>query len=99
MAFELRFSTEAAEILEDICSKPATRVMCKKVRKALGLLETDPRHRGLNSHQYQSLAGPAGEPVWESYVESQTPGAWRIWWWYGSEQGQITVLTIGPHPD
>lgn len=99
MAFELRFSTEAAEILDDICSRPATSVKCKKVRKALGLLETDPRHRGLNSHQYQSLAGPGGEPVWESYVENQTPGAWRIWWWYGPKQGQITVLTIGPHPE
>ena len=99
MAFELLFSAEASEVLDDICSSPATRVKCKKVRKTLAFIESDPKYPGLHSHAYQSLGGPSGEVVWESYVENQTPGAWRIWWWYGPDDGQITILTIGPHPD
>lgn len=52
----------------------------------------------LQSHRYESLAGPNGEPVWESYVENQTPGAWRVWW-HGPEEGEISILAIGPHAD
>ena len=79
--------------------KPEWSKKLKKVRKTLGQIEINPRHPGLNSHQYESLSGPAGEPIWESYVENQTPGAWRVWWWYGPDNGSITILTIGPHPD
>jgi hypothetical protein len=96
MAFQLVFTAEAASVLERLARSPNK---LKKLRKALALLEANPRHPGLQSHQYESLAGPNGEKVWESYVENRTPGAWRIWWWYGPGKQQITVLTIGPHPD
>ncbi len=36
--------------------------------------------------------------LWESYVENKTPSAWRVWWIYGPADGQITIVTIGPHP-
>jgi len=55
-------------------------------------------HRRLNSHKYQSLTGPNGEDVWESYIENRTPGAWRIWWLYGPTPDTLTILTLGPHP-
>jgi hypothetical protein len=58
----------------------------------------DPRHPGLNSHRYQSVQGPGGEPLWESYVENRTPGAWRVFWIYQPEDS-ITMISIGPHPD
>jgi len=70
----------------------------KKVRKALAQLEVDPRHPGLRSHTFYTLHGPLGEAIWESYVENQTPAAWRIWWYYGPEQGVITVVALGQHP-
>ncbi len=70
----------------------------KKVRHTLGLLQENPRHPGLNSYEYQNFPGvPKTTKVWHSYVENNTPSAWRIWWTYGPDKGQITILKIGPH--
>ncbi|GAA0597935.1 hypothetical protein HPO96_20880 [Kribbella sandramycini] len=95
--FKLVFTREAREVLEDLTS-PQYAVKLKKVRKALGQLERDPRYPALNSHKYSSLHGSAGEEVWDSYVENHTPGAWRIFWHYGPSEDTITILTLGPHP-
>jgi hypothetical protein len=70
----------------------------RKIRKTLGLLSQDPRHPGLNSHKRQAEKGPGGEDVWESYVENNTPSAWRVFWYYGPAPGTVTVFAITPHP-
>jgi hypothetical protein len=44
------------------------------------------------------MKGAAGQPLWDSYVENHTPSAWRIFWHYGPGDGEITIVTIGPHP-
>lgn len=62
------------------------------------LRDIGPGHPGLNSHKYHSLTGPRGEEVWESYVENNTPGAWRLWWVYGPGADTLTIVTVGPHP-
>jgi hypothetical protein len=36
--------------------------------------------------------------VFEAYAENKTPAAWRIFWYYGPDRKQITILTITPHP-
>ncbi len=95
--FELVFTREAQAVLEAM-AKPAYRTKNAKARKALRLLrDVGPSHPGLNSHKYHSLTGPNGEDVWESYVENRTPGAWRIWWVYGTGPDTITIVTLGPH--
>ncbi len=66
--------------------------------KALNLLSENPRHPGLNSHPFDSLDAVFGERIWESYVENNTPSAWRIWWYYGPEDGQIMVVHLAQHP-
>lgn len=33
----------------------------------------------------------------QSYVENNTPGAWRIFWEYGPGARQITVLAVSKH--
>lgn len=70
----------------------------KAVRKALGYLQTNPRHPGLNTHKYTSLSGPGGEDVFEAYAENQTPGAYRIFWFYGPGKKSITIIAITAHP-
>ena len=70
----------------------------RKVLKTLGLLCQDPRYPGLHSHKREAEKGPGGEDVWESYVENNTPSAWRVFWFYGPETGTITVFAITPHP-
>lgn len=97
--FELRYTPEAEQVLVELDSKQYQQKR-KRVLRTLKQLEVQgPRHPGLNSHQYQSVHGPGGATLWESYVENRTPGAWRIWWIYGPQAGQLTIVTIGPHPD
>lgn len=72
----------------------------KQLHKCVSLLTENPRHPGLHSHEYHSLPHPFNpqEKVFEPYVQNRTPGAYRVFWCYGPEAGQITVLAITPHP-
>lgn len=70
----------------------------KSVIKSLKLLSENPRYPGLHTHEYTSLKGPNGEKVFDAYAESSTPAAYRIFWYYGPERKQITVIAITPHP-
>ncbi|HEX6500829.1 MAG TPA: hypothetical protein VF054_17640 [Micromonosporaceae bacterium] len=105
MPYELRFAHAAAQAIQRLIDGgPATAGKLKKVRKALGLLQKDPRYPALHSHLYQHFPGLEKGKVWDSYVENRTPGAWRIYWMYGpdevrdgKETAVITVLVIGPH--
>ncbi|NER92738.1 MAG: hypothetical protein F6J86_02575 [Symploca sp. SIO1B1] len=56
------------------------------------------RHPSLQTHKYDTLSGPNGEEVFEAYVENRTPGAFRVFWYYGPSQGVITIIAITPHP-
>jgi hypothetical protein len=101
MPYKLRFAKQASEMLDALEADRGQQGRLKKVRKALGQLELNPRHPGLHSHQYESFPVDRDVKVWDSYVENKTPGAWRIFWHYGpDEDGHpvITVLQIGPHP-
>ncbi len=72
----------------------------KQVHKCVTHLQTNPRHPGLNTHEFHSLENPyeADGKVFEAYVQNQTPGAYRLFWCYGPDKGQITILAITPHP-
>jgi hypothetical protein len=94
--FKLTFTPEAAAVLRRL--EAANDAKLKKVRKTLGLLEMNPRHPGLATHEFTSLSGPNGEKVFEAYVENRTPGAWRVFWYYGPSSGMIRILNITPHP-
>lgn len=101
MAFKLRFAKQASEMLNALENDPSQQVKLKKVRRALGRLEQNPRHPGLHSHHYESFPADRDVKVWDSYVENRTPAAWRIFWQYGPDepdQRVLTVLYIGPHP-
>jgi hypothetical protein len=106
MSFKLKFSTDAeAQYTALVDGGAATAAKLKKVQKALGLLEQNPRYPGLNSHQYENFPGYPKVKVWDSYVENQAPNAWRIFWMYGPNELNdgtdvpvITILAITPHP-
>jgi hypothetical protein len=70
----------------------------KAVRKALARLEAEPRHPGLQSHEFKSLSSVHGVKVFESYAEQDTPAAYRIFWHYGPEKEQLTIIAITSHP-
>lgn len=98
MQFQLRFTQEALDNLQALQDDRGTAKRLKAVRKALGLLETNPRHPSLKTHKFSSLSGPANEEVFEAYAESRTPAAYRIFWIYGPEKKTITILAITSHP-
>ena len=98
MTFQLLFTDQAAADLDSLEADAGLVKRLKAVRKALALLETNPRHPGLNTHKFSSLKGPCGEEVFEAYAENKTPAAWRVFWYYGPGKKQITILAITPHP-
>lgn len=97
-SFTLRIAAEAVQVLVDLAAAPQYEAKLKKVRGTLGRIQQNPRHPGLNSHKYNSIEGLNGEEIWESYVENNTPSAWRVFWHYGPGAGVITIVTMGPHP-
>lgn len=98
LSFKIVFSDEAEKQYSELESNKGLSKRLKSVRKALGYLELNPRHQGLNTHKYSSLSGPNGEEIFEAYAENNTPGAYRIFWFYGPQKNQITILSITPHP-
>ncbi|WP_250126521.1 hypothetical protein [Chroococcidiopsis sp. CCMEE 29] len=96
MQFRLRFTLEAQATLALLEQNEPKKY--RKVLKTLGLMETNLRHPSLNTHKYQSITGPNGEEVFEAYVESKTPAAFRVFWHYGPHKEVITILAITPHP-
>ena len=73
--------------------------MYKQLGKAMRLLSNDPRYPGLQSHEIDALTARYGMKVWESYLENNTPAAGRIFWVYGPNQGDITIIGLEPHPN
>ena len=98
MDFRLEFTDEADETLDSLEGDKSQKARLKAVRKQLGYLEKNPRHPSLNSKPYRTLSGPQGEPVWESYAQNNTPGAYRILWYYSKNESRVIVIAaIEPH--
>ncbi len=55
MAFELLFTKRASRQLDALEADDGLAKRLKAVRKALGMLETNPRHPGLNTHKFESI--------------------------------------------
>ncbi len=70
----------------------------KAVTKAIRFLFSNPRHPGLQTHEFSSLKGPGGEKIFEAYAEQSTPAVYRVFWYYGPGKDQITIIAITPHP-
>jgi hypothetical protein len=71
----------------------------RKLGKTLLQIATDPRYPGLETHDIEALSNRYGMKVWQSYLENHTPGAGRVFWVYGPDQGDITVIGLEPHPN
>ena len=98
--FELVFARSAQEELGRLEAASRHAGLVKQVKKALGFLQINPRHPSLQTHVFHSLENPyhPQEKVFEAYVQQRTPSAYRIFWCYGPQRGQITILAITPHP-
>lgn len=98
MNFELYFSIQAEESLKVLETNPGFKKEFKAVCKALAYLEQNPKHPSLNTHKYESLSARYECQVFEAYAQNNTPGAYRIFWCYGPNKNNITILDIIAHP-
>ena len=59
-----------------------TEGLFKHMQKCVALLTNNPRHPGLQTHPYSSIANPYDpkQKVFEASVQIQTPGAYRMFW-------------------
>lgn len=72
-------------------------ILYKKWGKALKVLSEDPRYPGLHTHEISSLSNRYGMKVWQSYLENKNSEARRIFWVYGPNQEDITIIGLDPH--
>ena len=72
----------------------------KQVEKCVRLLLEDPRHPGLQTHEFSSIDHPFEKDgkVFEAHAQNRTPGAYRVFWCYGPESGEITIIASTPPP-
>ena len=96
MRFQLIIMPEALRVLEELDQSDPNRAA--RVRNTFAKMQADIKSRGLSTHEYTSVTGPNGEKIFEAYVENKTPNAYRVIWYYGPSKGDITVLTVIPHP-
>lgn len=96
--FDLYWADAVKETYASLGADTSRKKQYKAVKKAVKLLARNPRHPSLQTHEFMSLKGPKGEKVWEAYAEQNTPGAYRILWYYGPPSGVITIFLITPHP-
>lgn len=71
----------------------------QKWGKALKLLSESPTYPSLKTHEIEPLSRRYGHKVWQSYLENQTSGAMRMYWVYGPNQNEITIIGLEPHPE
>ncbi len=100
MMFELRFTKTADNQLKIIEEASSQVALCKQVKKSLGYLQTNLKHPSLKTHSYDLIDHPwdSKGKVFEAYVQNNTPSAYRIFWCYGPNKKQITILSITAHP-
>lgn len=95
--FEIDWTDTAKETYNLLKADASKTKQYKATRKAIRLLAKNPRHPSLQTHPFTSIKGPNGEKVFEAYAEQNTPGAYRILWYYGTSRGKITIFVIMPH--
>ena len=86
MERKLKFTPTADAQLAALEKSSAQAALLAQVRKALGYLEIDPRHPGLHTHEFTSLAVVNGEKIFEAYAQNDTSGSYRIFWHYGPDE-------------
>lgn len=107
MKFNIRMGIpEMEEFWVELCKKSTEgilkgneKVLFKKLVKTLKFLQNDPKYPGLRSHEISQLSKRYGIKVWQSYIENNTPSAGRLFWVYGPDKNDITIIGIEPHPE
>ena len=93
------FWKKLCSAVESDTATPDEVKLYNKMGKVMLHLSQNPRHPGLETHEIAPLSRRYGMKVWQSYLENRTPGAGRIYWVYGPERREITIIGLEPHPN
>lgn len=96
--FKIKLTQEANDQFLNLQQSKDKKAQFKAVGKALAYMNANLRHPSLKTHKFDGIKSPFGGDVFESYAQNKTPGAYRIFWTYGPNKTEITVLAITPHP-
>jgi len=96
--FKIRFTRTAEKQFINLKKNKSHQKAYKAVGKILAFMQNNLRHPSLNTHKFDQLKSPFKGDVFESYAQNKTPGAYRVFWVYGPEKGEITILMIVSHP-
>ena len=66
-----------------------------QLQKALRLLEDNPRHPSLRTHEVKCASGDYGGKIFEGYVNLQ----YRFTWEYGAEKSAIIMRNVDNHDE
>lgn len=107
MAYSIRMGVPEMKALWDTLKKKyhdrtigkTEEQLYKKWGKALKLLSEDPKYPSLKTHDIEPLMKRYGIKVWQSYLKNKTSGAMRMFWVYGPNQQEITIIGLEPHPE
>ena len=107
MSFAIRMGIpEILDLWTDLSKKKAAGTISKKELalynkwgKAMRLLSQDPSYPSLHTHDIEPLTKRYGIKVWQSYLENNTSRAMRMYWVYGPDRQDITIIGLEPHPE
>ena len=71
----------------------------RKWGSALIKLAMDPFYPSLQSHEIEPLSKRYGMKVWQSYSDNKKSRARRMYWVYGPDKSDITIIGLEPHPE
>lgn len=91
--------TELQTKYRDGAIKKKEEELYRKWGNALKKLSDDPFYPSLQTHEIPPLSKRYGVKVWQSYLENKTSGARRMYWVYGPNQQEITIIGLEPHPE
>lgn len=52
-----------------------------------------------SNHEIEPLSRRYGMKVWQSYLENKPVAPMRMYWVYGPDQKDITIIGLEPHPE
>ena len=107
MSFAIRMGIpEMLDLWTDLSKKKTAGTISKKELalynkwgKAMRLLSQDPSYPSLHTHDIEPLTKRYGVKVWQSYLENNTSRAMRMYWVYGPDRQDITIIGREPHPE
>ena len=107
MTYKIRLGIpEMLQLWNDLCVKKRAGILSKtedmlyrKWGKSMRTVSLNPMHPGLHTHEIPPLSKRYGMKVWQSYLENRNSNAMRMYWVYGPNPKEITIIGLEPHPE